>query len=311
MTKRAILVTGAGGFVCSEFALALHRADHDVLAVDRTFDAATTARLKGIRLIEGQLPQVLAGLDHDGLEAVIHGAAITASPERLGVSRAAHIRRNMDLLTATLDFARGAGASKFLFISSMGVFESNDAPSPNGRFTEATKPKATCTYCAAKQAGELLTASAAEPEFATLSVRLGNIFGAFEAIRESRQHLCLVSRMFAEARTCGVITVGTPEAEREWSWLPDLATAIALLMQKFETSGAPVIHAGTPPAITDLALARAIAARIHGAKIRLSPPPHDPIRPPMGSGVASVFEAAQWTGMDDALDQMIQAEVTT
>ena len=309
MTKRAILVTGAGGFVCSEFALALHRADHDVLAVDRTFDAATTARLKGIRLIEGQLPQVLAGLDHDGLEAVIHGAAITASPERLGVSRAAHIRRNMDLLTATLDFARGAGASKFLFISSMGVFESNDAPSLNGRFTEATKPKATCTYCAAKQAGELLTASAAEPEFATLSVRLGNIFGRHEALRETRQNLCLVSRMLAEAQSSGLITVQTPEAVREWSWLPDLALTIACLIQDFPITGPRVLHAGTPPTITDFDLARAIAARIHGVTIRVASPPFEPTRPPMGCGAASVFAGTNWTTMEAALDEMIQMAV--
>ena len=311
MSDRPILVTGAGGFVCSEIALALHRSGRNVLAVDQVFDVATAARLKGIRQIEGQLPQVLSELSNVEFESVIHGAAITASPERLGISYAAHIRRNMDLLTATLDSSRGAGATKFLFISSMGVFEPNDAPTPNGRFTEATKPTATCTYCAAKQAGELLTTSAAEHGFTTLSLRLGNIFGAHEAIRESRQHLCLVSQMLAEAHTSGVITVQTPNAEREWSWLPDLAGAITQLMQQFPTKGSHVIHAGTPPVITDLDLARAIAARIHGATIRFAPPPHDPIRPPMGSGVTSVFDAARWTGMEDALDQMIQTEVTT
>ena len=310
MKERTTLVTGAGGFVCSEVSLALHRSGQDVLAVDQAFDAATTARLKGIRQMKGHLPQVLSELDHTGFKAVIHGAAITASPERLGISHAQHIRRNMDLLTATLDFARGAGATKFLFISSMGVFEPNETPFLNGRFTEATEPTATCTYCASKQAGELLTTSAAEHGFATLSARLGNIFGAHEAIRNTRQHLCLVSRMLEEARARGVITVQSPEAEREWSWLPDLAGTIALLMQQFPTRNSRVIHAGTPPVITDLALARAIAARIQGATIRLSPLPHDPIRPPMGSEVSSVFDTPDWTGIEDALDGMIRAEVT-
>jgi UDP-glucose 4-epimerase len=310
MNGRPILVTGAGGFVCSEIALALHRTGHDVLAVDQAFDAATTARLNGIRQIEGHLPAVLPELDHAGFSAVIHGAAITASPERLGISHARHIRRNMDLLTSTLDFARGAGAVRFLFISSMGVFEPDDGPIPNSRFTEATEPTATCTYCAAKQAGELLTTSAAEQGFATLSLRLGNIFGAHEAVRATRQHLCLVSRMLAEARTKGVITVQTPQAEREWSWLSDLAKVIAQLIQHFPTNGSRVIHAGTPPVITDLSLARAIAARVLGATIRLTSPPHDPIRPPMGSDVSSVFDGADWTGVEDALDKMIRVEVT-
>ncbi len=215
MKDAPILITGAGGFVCSEVALALHRAGRDVVAVDQTFDAATTSRLTGILMVDGDVSDVLSGLGP--VSTVIHGAAITASPERLGISRAAHIRRNMDLLTATLDFARGAGASRLLFISSMGVFEPDDAPAPSGRFTEATRPTATCTYCAAKQAGELLTTSAAEDGFATLSLRLGNIFGPHEAVRETRQHLCLVSRMLAQARENGVITVQTPEAMREWS----------------------------------------------------------------------------------------------
>lgn len=309
MRVEPILVTGAGGFVCSEIAVALHRAGQDVVAVDRVFDAATKDRLSGIRRLEGHLPDLLADGAVREVSAVIHGAAITAAPERLGISRAAHIRRNMDLLTATLDFARGAGAERFLFLSSMGVFAAGDAPAPEGRFTEATEPTATCTYCAAKQAGELLTTSAADAGFTTLSLRLGNIFGAHEAVRESRQHLCLVSRMMAEARATGVITVQTPNALREWSWLPDLAAGIVRLIVDLPATGPRVIHAGTPPVLSDLDLARAVADRLGGTTIRLASPPHDPIRPPMASDVSSIFDSVNWTGMAQALDQMIPMEV--
>ena len=121
MNAGAVIVTGAGGFVCSEVVLALHKAGCDVLAVDLMFDASTKTRLAGILQIEGQLADVLASGAIGPVRGVIHGAAITASPERLGISKATHIRRNMDLLTTTLDFAHGAGASWFLFISSMGM----------------------------------------------------------------------------------------------------------------------------------------------------------------------------------------------
>lgn len=305
MNDAPILVTGAGGFVCSEVALALHRAGRNVVVVDQAFDAATTSRLNGIRMVEGDVADVLPAFGP--CSAVIHGAAITASPERLGITRAAHIRRNMDLLTATLDFARGSGAKRFVFISSMGVFEADDAPAPNGRFTEATIPTATCTYCAAKQAGELLTTSAAEDGFATLSLRLGNIFGAHEAVRESRQNLCLVSRMLAEARENGVITVHTPDALREWSWLPDLADAIVRLIDA-PWDGARVLHAGTPPVIGDLALARAIAKHVTGTTVRIATPPHDAIRPPMGSDHPKALGEVAWTTMEDALDVLIPME---
>lgn len=310
MNNAPILVTGAGGFVCSEVALALHRAGRDVVAVDQTFDVATTQRLGHIQRIEGDLAVALSAPNLGPFSAVIHGAAITASPERLGISRAAHIRRNMDMLTTTLDFARGAGASRALFISSMGVFEADDAPAPNGQFTEATRPTATCTYCAAKQAGELLTTSAAEEGFDTLSLRLGNIFGPHEAVRETRQNLCLVSRMIAEARGGGLIHVHTPNALREWSWLPDLADGIVRLVQEDPWNGPPVLHAGTPPVITDLALARAIAKRVPSTTIRVAQPPHDAIRPPMASQYPSAFDHFQWTAMEVALDALIPVEVT-
>ncbi|MFK7942026.1 MAG: NAD-dependent epimerase/dehydratase family protein [Paracoccaceae bacterium] len=305
-----ILVTGAGGFVCSEIALALARTGADVVAVDQHFDTETTRRFADVRRIEGGLLQVLDG-ELGRISAVVHGAAITASPERLGISRAAHIRRNMDMLTATLEGAKEAGAQQFLFLSSMGVFEPSDQPH-DGRFTEATQPTADCTYCAAKHAGELLTASAADGGFTTLSLRLGNIFGPHEAIRETRQHLCLVARMIAEARETHVITVHTPEAQREWSWLPDLANAVVRLMDEgLPRDGLRIWHAGSPPVIGDLAVARLIADRMPGTTIRLAARPHADIRPPMASDVASVFSGVEWTGMTVALDQLLRVKVTT
>jgi nucleoside-diphosphate-sugar epimerase len=310
MDTKPILVTGAGGFVCSEIALALHRAGHAVMATDQHFDAATIARLGDIPRIEGALADVLNGWSVQAPGAVIHGAAITASPERLGISNAAHIARNVDLLTVALGFARDHGAGRFLFLSSMGVFEPDDLPAPGGRFTEATRHSATCTYCAAKSAGELLTHAAREDGFATLSLRLGNIFGPHETVRETRQHVCLVARMIADARDSGVIVLDTPDATREWAWLPDLARGIADLMADFPLDGPSVLHAGSPPSCTDLQVARAIADRIKGTLIRLAPLPHAPVRPPMASDHASAVQANGWTTMSAALDQMIPAEVT-
>lgn len=304
-----ILVTGAGGFVCSEVVVALHGKRVPVIALDQHFDAATKHRLAGIDQVEGDIASVLQG-GIGKVSAVIHGAAITASPEALGISRAGHIRRNMDMLTAALDHARGAGAARFVFLSSMGVFEPDDGP-PDHPFTEATPATATCAYCAAKHAGELLTTAAADRDFTTLSLRLGNIFGAHEAVRETRQHLCLVSRMIAEARRSGVITVATPEALREWSWLPDLAAGIADLIVDLPQSGPRILHAGTPPVTGDLALARAIADRIPGTTIRLARPPHATLRPPMASSCHSVFDTLGWTDMPSALDQLIPVEAAT
>jgi len=99
---------------------------------------------------------------------------------------------------------------------------------------------------------------------------------------------------------------------REWSWLPDLADAIAALMSaplEIVWKGAPVLHAGIPPVVGDLTLARLIADRVLGTTIRLAPPPHALIRPPMGSDYGEAFGSVKWTTMDAALDALIRVEV--
>jgi len=110
--------------------------------------------------------------------------------------------------------------------------------------------------------------------------------------------------MLEEARNTGVITVQTPDALREWSWLPDLAREIATLVTHLPQEGPRVLHAGSPPILSDLELAKMVAARCGGATLRLGPPPHTAIRPPMSSNVASSLAAASWTPIKEALDVM-------
>ncbi len=210
---------------------------------------------------------------------MIHGAALTSDPGALGMTRAAHLSANLGMTLAALEAARAAGAARFVFVSSMGVFEPDDGPAPGGRMTEAARPTARCPYAAAKRAGEAVVAAAAEPGFATCGLRLGNVLGPHEARRPSRAHLSLAGRMREEAAG-GRITARTPGALREWAWLPDLAGGIAAFLGA--PWAAPVLHAGAPPACTDAALAAMIAERA-GARVAPAAPPHAPVRPPMGS----------------------------
>jgi len=311
VSAATVLVTGAGGFVCSEVAVALAQAGHDVLALDRAFDPPTVARLAAagpgrIDRLEGDLTDALGRLETRP-DSVVHGAALTTEPAGLGLSRAGHLRRNMELLTTTLDAARGAEAARFLFLSSMGVFAPGDraARDGSGRLGEAAAPTSACPYAAAKRAGEIVTRGAAEAGFATLSLRLGNVVGPHEAVRETRQTPSLVARMIAEARGAGRVSVATPEAAREWSWLPDLAGWIAGFATGFADDTPPVLHAGTPPAISDLDLARAVAARLPGTDLRAAPPPHAAARPPMCTLYADALPPVTWTPIPEALDRLV------
>ena len=310
MSDLPILITGAGGFVCSEVAATLAKTGRRVIATDRDFDAQTVARLRDVERIEGPLSEVLAGMPERRLSAVIHGAATTADPWALGISRAAHLRGNMEPLTLALDAARAAGVEKFLFLSSMAVFAPDDGPGRDDRLTEAAVPTANSAYCAAKRAGEIVTEAAAENGFETISLRLGNICGPDETSRPTRHILSRLRRMIDAAEGSGVLELPSPEAVREWAWLPDLARGIAALLAT-PSGSHPVLHAGTPPVVRDLDLARAVAERRPGTDIRIAPP-EEPTRPPMGTDVdEGPLAALDWTPIPQILDRLIPAEATS
>lgn len=310
MSAPAALITGAGGFVCSEIALAMAQAGWSIVAVDRDFDGDAKQRLSDTELVAGALPQVLDACTGRRFDAVIHGAAITAPPAALGISRAEHLAANVDPLTAALAFARKAGAQRFLFLSSMGVYSADDTPLSEGLVTEATLPTATCAYCVGKQAGELLTKSARETGFETLSLRLGNTCGPQESTRASRPYVSRIRRMIDAADKDGTIPVPAPDAVREWAWLPQVALGVAALFRDGFVD-APVIHAGTPPVIADPDLAKAVAARRPGSKVQAASPASEVVRPPMGSIVPSPFSSIDWLSVEGILDGLIPVEAET
>ena len=120
------------------------RAGCAVVAVNRMFDIPAKARLAGVRMVQGALPDVLTELAPN---AVIHSAAISVPPERLCVTRDTHIRRNIEMLAAMLEYARIVSAFRVLFLSLMRMFKADDAPTPDAKYTKATQRTADCPYC--------------------------------------------------------------------------------------------------------------------------------------------------------------------
>ncbi|MBI1416815.1 MAG: NAD-dependent epimerase/dehydratase family protein [Limimaricola sp.] len=305
MTARLVVVTGAGGFVCSQISVELAAAGFDVIAVDRTFDDDAASRLGAIRRVTGTLPEALETLNAARPFAVIHGAAITAGPATLGISAAAHVRTNMDLLTGCLAWARHAGAARFVFLSSTGVFCADDGA---GTLTEFSPATARGPYSAAKKAGEIVTQGAADASFATLSLRLGNMFGPREAPRPSRPGLGLVARMIAAAKAEGLIRVETPQARRDWTWLPDIGRALAGLLITFPGDLVDVLHCGSTEVLSDLDLAQAIAAVVPGTRVEVAPGPWPAAKGPMGSAITSALNGFHWTPVRAALAGLLQRE---
>ena len=298
--KRTILVTGAGGFVCSQVALDLAESGFEVVVTDQVFDDATLFRLSGFRRVEAPLATALAQLADLKPFSVVHGAAITADPAETGLTSAGHVRANVDLLTLCLDWARTREATRFVFLSSTGVFAAQDG---SDRLTELTAATGAGPYAAAKRAGEIITQGAAEPGFATLSIRLGNLFGPHEVPRPTRPFVSLLRRMVREARA-GTIRLTNPQARREWTWAPDLGRALAALLHDFPSAQTPVLHCGNTKAWTDFALAEAIVGLLPGTRIEVEADPA-PTKAPMGSAVRSALTDFAWTPLDRALAALL------
>ena len=292
-----VVVTGGGGFVGSGICLAFAQAGFAVVAIDRAFDGTPPHPL--IRHVTTEVTE-LADWPCAVPALVIHGAAITTGPQELGLSAAAHIALNLNAHLHVMQLARRKGAGRFVFLSSTGVFNATDGDTT---LTEAAIPTGTSPYAAAKRAGEIATLAAAEPGFATLSLRLGYIFGPDERLRPTRTHLSLVARMWAQAQTGDRLVVVEGDTRREWAWLPDLARGIVALCREMPDSG--ILHAGTPPVLCDWDLARLIAARHAGAMVVRRGAPAGPVKPPMASILPSPLTSLAWTDMARALDQMI------
>ena len=130
-----IALTGASGFIGSYIAQTLHRSGHKVRALVRA-----TSRREHIapfvsEWTEGEAadPQAIAALVA-GADVVIHDAADWDALRR---SPVANFEGNVLGTLRLLDAARQAGASQFIFVSSVAVYD-EIPPSANGRITEET-----------------------------------------------------------------------------------------------------------------------------------------------------------------------------
>ncbi|MGY6695844.1 MAG: NAD-dependent epimerase/dehydratase family protein [Roseinatronobacter sp.] len=305
---RTVLITGAGGFVGSALAEAQLAAGHAVLATDLAFDSGVRARLGMAQLIEGALPDVLSELHGLTVDAVIHAAAITADPARFGLTRAGHLCANTSLLLAALEWARDHSARRFVYLSSSGVF---GVAKGVAVADEHSPPTATDPYSAAKRAGEILISGADEPEFETITLRLGPVFGPHEGVRPTRPTPSLVARMFAAAREDRLISVASPQARRDWTYLPDIARAVGLLLDHPDRLP-PLLHLTSGMVLTDLELAYAIARLYPETSVQTtSDALFHPPRPVMVCNLASPLDGFDWTAVLSALEKIHPTEVLT
>lgn len=230
MSRQRVLITGAGGFVCSAVMRVLLDKGWHVTAVDRTFDDMLVHQLNlrwpeqvtFVQADSNDLPDVEA-------DALVHGAAITASAEELGQTAEANFRANLDPLLSVTEWADSHHVKRSLFISSSAVYSATEA----GPVTETKPTSPIGLYAVAKQTTEAYIATLHE-EFGrdVATIRLSNVYGIDEKPRTTRPRVSLVGRMIQEAVQTGVVTAYRDDPARDWTFALDIGRGIdALLTQ--------------------------------------------------------------------------------
>jgi len=301
---QAVLITGAGGFVASHIAAGFAAAGYQVTAIDRVFDAPTRARLGGVRLVEVDLSacgaDILSALPRPTV--IIHGAALTTSPEALGITMAEHVAGNTLPLIAMLRYAAGVRPKAFVYLSSSGVFSGSDG-SPD--LTDTDLPTAQGPYSAAKRAGENIVPGALAGVCETHILRLGYLYGPAETTRPTRQNVSQLLDWIGAARYGRPIRLAANDPCRDWTWVPDLPRAILRILDGPGRS-APV-HLCQPQPVHDSELVRLIAGHFPGTQIVTTGVV--PTKAPMRPSTIPALNGFRWTGIAEGLDVLCTQKV--
>lgn len=286
-----LLITGGGGFVGSHLAEGFARLGYAVTALDRSFDDQTRRRLSGVSCVERELDgTILRALGR--FDIVVHAAAITSTPEEMGLSEAAHMSLNLTLFLDSFTFARDHEARLFVFLSSSGVFSFAEADT----LTESVPPRGTSAYALAKRAGEVIAGSLD----GCLVARLGPIYGPHETSRASRLTPSPIRRWLDRLERGQPIRVEQPLACRDWTYAPDLAPALHHLFQDASTTG--IVHLTSGEALSDWNLASSLGAAF-GVTPRLGEAGGAPVRVPMRSERTELADFP-WTPLQRGIEQI-------
>jgi UDP-glucose 4-epimerase len=305
-----ILVTGAGGFVCSNIIPVLLDYGYYIIALDRAFDAALRdewlARWKKqVELIEAETTAV----QDIKADAILHGAAVTAGPDEAGQSPEDNFRANLEPLLVALDWARQQKAQRAIFVSSSAVFRVS-----NGEITEDTPTLPLGLYAVAKQTTESLTNTLYQEQGGdVLTVRLSSIYGIGEQSRPSRPNTSQVSGLVHEALETGQLTIHRESLARDWTFAPDLGHALHQLLQLNKPRHA-LYNLASGERLASLAIGQAIQAVLPQVKLNILEQPD----PKMASSTRRGWLSSQrlrqetgfasWTPFEQGIRQVIEAQ---
>jgi nucleoside-diphosphate-sugar epimerase len=230
MPVNRVLVTGACGFVGNSIVQALLNRGVTVIAVDRVINphmpAISNSQYPGqIQFIEADAGDVPT-LDVD---ALIHAAAVTATPFEANQSPEENFRSNIDPCLQMLKWADANNVARAVFLSSSAVHRET-APGP---VLETDIPSPLGLYAIAKHTCEHIVETLKRDHGRdVVAVRLSSVYGTYELPRPTRPRTSLVSKLVYSAITDGKMTIYRDEPAMDWTFAADIGHAIYHLLQQ-------------------------------------------------------------------------------
>jgi nucleoside-diphosphate-sugar epimerase len=214
-----ILVTGASGFVGVNLTHALRARNHEIVefSLETGGDVTDTPRLETL-------------MRENRIEAVWHGAAITAGPQREKREAGRILEVNTLATIRALEAAARAGVRRFIYPSSSAVYGST-AFEGEGPIDEGEPLRPLNLYGISKVAAEgavLRLGPALGVE--VCAGRINAVFGPWERDTGLRDTLSPHLQMAAMAHE-GREAVLARGADRDWIYAPDVADAFVRMLE--------------------------------------------------------------------------------
>jgi len=233
--KAAVLITGGSGFIGLNLVETLLERGERVIVFGPepqnlpSFGAeaagAYTFTAGDVRDREG----VRRALEDAGADRIIHAAAITAGAASEARQFAAVVDVNVAGTVSALEAARLAGVHRFLFLSSVAVYGRNGF-APGALDETDTPPAPQGLYAITKHAAEQLSLRyGATHGMSVIAARVGAPFGRWERSTGVRDTLSAIHQVTALA-LAGREAVLPSAGRKDWIYAPDIAAALALLL---------------------------------------------------------------------------------
>ncbi len=239
--KPRILVTGGAGFIGSNFCN-LNQDKFEIVALDNLFLGDAENLDSKIKFIQGDACK-LEDLEKCGkqFDAVLHLAGTSSAPMFMEDGFVDGYVNSIESFCRALEFARKAGAKKFLYASTSSLYGNNPLPLLEDQHVHPLNHYAVTKF-AYEHCAECY--NRVYPEIETIGFRFMSVYGPNEEAKGAYANI-ISQFIWDYARDKAPIIYGTGEQFRDFTNVKDVVAGLTLAIQHEKPLGNEVFNIGT------------------------------------------------------------------